>query len=84
MMNKPGENLTKRNIETNEIIYSTLRNKSLFNPPIGNEGHVEVFRKMFFKDLHDLKIKRVHDPGDIKSGIKNFEDRKDVVIREVY
>lgn len=43
----------------------------------------KYFPKMVLKDLHDLKIKRIYDPGDIKSGIKKLEAIKDVVIRQV-
>lgn len=37
---------------------------------------------MILKDLEDLKIKKTYDPGDIKSGIKKLEARKEIVIRQ--
>lgn len=49
MLNKPGENIIRNNIVESEIKFSDLRNKSLFNPPIGTEGHIEVFRRMILK-----------------------------------
>lgn len=40
------------------IQHSALRNKSLFNPQVHNNQHVEVFNKMVLKDLEKLKIKK--------------------------
>lgn len=42
---KPGEGITRSAPDTNGILFSNVRNKSLFNPPIGNDGHIEVFSK---------------------------------------
>lgn len=51
MMSKPGENLLRNSSVKSEIKFSDLKNKSLFNPPMGTEGHIEVFRRMVLKDL---------------------------------
>lgn len=56
--------------------FSNLKNKSLIKPSIDKEGHIEVFQRMVLKDLQDLKIKKIYDPSDIKSGIKKLEERK--------
>lgn len=38
---------------------------------------------MVLRDLQDLRIKKVYDPGNIRNGIKQLEQRKDIVIRPV-
>ena len=81
MMNKPGEGITRNITEETDVVYSNLRNKSVFKPPISNDGHIEAFRRMVLKDLYDMKIKRISDPGDIKNGIRKLEERNDVVVR---
>lgn len=45
MLSKPGEPPINRAIESNTIMHIALRNKSLFIPPRGNEGHVDAFKK---------------------------------------
>lgn len=82
MLNNTGVGRGTKIPDNNGIQYSNLKNKSLFNPPPGNEGHIEVFKKLVLKDLQELKIKKVYNPGDIKNGIKKLEARKDIVIRQ--
>lgn len=59
--------------------HSTLKNKSLFNPPPGNEGHIDVFKRMVIQDLNKLQVKKAWDPMKIRKGIK--QERKNIVIR---
>lgn len=82
MLSNPGEGRGRASPDNNGILFSDLRNKSLFNPPTGTAGHIDVFKKTILNDLQDLKIKRVLDPGIIKNGIKKLEARKDIVLRQ--
>lgn len=81
MLNKPPAINGGRSEIPNGIIYSQLKNKSLFNPPVHNNEHIEVLNKMVLQDLEKLKIKKMKDPQDIRKGIKEREDNKNVVIR---
>lgn len=35
-----------------------------------------MFRRMVLKDLQDLKVKKINDPGDIKNGIKKLGEER--------
>ena len=58
-----------------------MRNKSLFNPQVHNNEHVEVFNKLVLRDLEKLKTKKVPDSKSIRKGIKELEENKQVIIR---
>ena len=63
------------------VEHSQLRNKSLFNPQVVNNQHIEVFSKMVLKDLDQLKVKKLPNPMAIHKGIKMLEENKEVIIR---
>ena len=81
MLNQPVRNQADRNMDEGRVQYSTLRNKSLFNPQVPNNHHIEVFSKMVLKDLDSLKVKRIPDPMIIHRGIKELEKNKGIIIR---
>lgn len=64
-----------------EIAHSSLRNKSIFNPPIKDNKHIDVFKKIVLDEVKDLKIKKREDPKFIKNGIRKLIKRRDIVIR---
>lgn len=68
-------------VENSDVVHSSLRNKSIFNPPVNNNKHVDVFKKAVFQELKDLKIKKSVGPKYIKCGINKLIKRKDIVIR---
>lgn len=47
---------------SNVIEHSSLQNKSLYNPQIHDNQHIEVFKKLVLQDLDQLKIKNIQDP----------------------
>lgn len=61
-------------------MHSTLRNKSIFNPPV-KDKHIEVFKRVVLEELKELKIRKKEDLKNIKSGIRKLTKRKDLVIR---
>ena len=84
MLNQPVRNqANKVSRNTDEVIvqHSNLRNKSLFNPQVPDNHHIEVFSKMVLKDLDNLKVKRIPDPINIHKGIKELEKNKEIIIR---
>lgn len=38
--------------------HMSLRNKSLFNPPVSDNGHIEVFKRMVVQDLQNMELKK--------------------------
>lgn len=81
MLNHTPNNKHDRVETPGRIIHSKLQNKSLFNPPVSNNQHIEVFNQMVIQDLEKLKIKKRSDPQSIKKGIKELEDNRKVIIR---
>lgn len=73
-MSQPLEKKTLNKEETSQ--YTTLRNKSIVNPPVSDNGHIEVFKKMVVQDLQSIELKKVRDAKDIEIGIKRLENRK--------
>lgn len=70
MLNKPPV-MEKRLADLiGRIEHSQLRNKSLFNPQVHNNEHINVFNKIVIRDIEKLKIKRMKDPQDIGVGEK--------------
>lgn len=63
------------------MVRSQLKNRSLFNPSVHSNEHVEVFNQMVLHELEKLKINKMKDPQENKLGIKQLEERKNVVIR---
>lgn len=61
--------------------HATLRNKSIFNPPVSDNGHNEVFKKMMAQDLQTMELKKVKEAKVIEIGISHLENRKNMVIR---
>lgn len=68
-------------VTDNEIVHSSLRNKSIFNHPVNNNKYVDVFEQVVLEDLKTLKIKKREEPNFVKSGIRKLTKRKDIVIR---
>lgn len=68
--------LEKKVICKEEIFqHTSLRNKSLFNPPVSDNGHIEVFKKMVVEDLQSMQLKK-REAKNIEIGIKRLENRK--------
>lgn len=61
--------------------HSSLKNKSVFNPPNLDTKHTDVFKNMVLSDLDTMKIREDRDPSFIKKGISSLESKKDVIIR---
>lgn len=81
MLSKPP---SIQNLETEAsrgIIHSSLRNRSLFNPPVLNNEHIQVFNRMVIQDLEQLKYKKISEPNNIQIGIKRLEQNKEIVVR---
>lgn len=68
-------------INVNGYQHTTLRNRSLFNPPVGDNGHIEVYKRLATQALTKLEIRKSKVARDIELGIKHLENRKDIVIR---
>lgn len=84
MLNKPVavDRNTRDLTETSgKVVYSQLRNKSLFNPQVHNNQHIEVFNKIITQEIEKMKIRKISDPTTIKNGIKELEENKRIVIR---
>lgn len=56
MLNKTPMGEKGRAITPRRVVHSQLRNKSLFNPSVHNNEHIEVFNKMVLQDLVKLKV----------------------------
>lgn len=56
MLNKPPMIQNARMESPGRIMHSNLRNKSLFNPQVHNNEHIEVFGRMVVQELDQLKI----------------------------
>lgn len=82
MLSKPGEMI--RNVTNpDRYAHSTLKNKLLFNPPPGSEGHIDVFKRMVTQDLNKIQIKKAWDPMEIRRGIKQLKEKNNIVIKPV-
>lgn len=55
------------------VTHSQLRNKSLFNPPVHNNQHIEVFNKMVTQEVDKISVRRLKDAQVIRNGIKELE-----------
>lgn len=56
MMYKPAGNSTL--IRTNDYLHTTLKNKSLFNPTVSDNGHIEVFKKLVTQDIQKMEKRK--------------------------
>lgn len=63
------------------MAHSILHNKSIFNPVVMDNKHIEVLKKLVLEDVRALKIKKKEEPAHIKKGIKTLLRRNDVIIR---
>lgn len=66
MLYQPMERKTAPKEKYN-VQHTSLRNKSLYNPPVSDNGHIEVFKRMVVQDLHQMELRKVNKAKNIKN-----------------
>lgn len=73
--------IRSQNEVASHIVHSGLSNPSLLNPPGPIAPSIKVFRDLVLQDLDKLSMKKIYSDPNIKTGLKQLCERKDLTIR---